>query len=113
MINNPALGPYAGMTGAQFFSGLIPALLGALLVIGVVVFVFMLLWGGIEWITAGGDKGKLEGAKQRLTNALIGIVVVLGFFAILSLVECFFGLGLRAIAIGPFSISLSGSAVCK
>ena len=64
MINNPAL-PYSSDPGSGigFFGMLIPALIAALLVIGAVVFLFMLLIGGVEWITAGGDKGKIENAS--------------------------------------------------
>ena len=111
-INNPALGTLGALNGVQFFSNLIPSLLSALVVIGVLMFTFYLIWGAIDWITSGGDKGRVEAAKGKVTNAVIGIVVLLSFFAILSLVECFFGIGLRQINIGPFNVSLSGSTMC-
>jgi len=115
MIGNPALNgsSLAGMRGATFLGNLLPAVMGAILVIGVVIFLFTFLLGAIEWISSGGDKGKMESAKSKLTNALIGIVILLGFFAIVSFLECFFGIGLRQITIGSFNVSLSGNAVCK
>ena len=112
-ITNPAIPGATAGTGTAFLGRLVPALLSALLVIGVVVFLFFLLMGAIQWITAGGDKGKLEGAKTHLTNAIIGVVILLSFFAVLSLVECFFGIGLRGINIGPFTVNFSGAPVCK
>jgi hypothetical protein len=113
-INNPALGPsYAGLNGIAFFGKLFPTAIAALLVIGTVVFVFMLLTGGISYITAGGDKGKVEEARQRLTNALIGLLILFSFFAILNIVECFFGIGLRQITIAAFNITFAGTPVCQ
>ena len=114
MINNPAL-PFASNPGSGqgFFSSLIPALLAALLVIGGVVFIFMLLWGGLEWMTAGGDKGKIESARQRVSNAIIGVVILFSFFAILNVIECFFGIGLRGITIAAFNIQFNGAPLCQ
>lgn len=114
MLKNPALGPaYSSTTPETFFGNLIPAALGLLLVIGVVVFLFQLLLGAISWISAGGDKAKYEEAKHKISTALIGITILLSFFAILSLVECFFGIGLRGISVGAFSISFSSVPICQ
>lgn len=112
-INNPALGSLGGLNGVQFFSRLLPALMSMGFVGGVIIFTFMLIIGGIEWISSGGDKVAYENAKKRITNALIGITILLGFFAILSLVECFFGIGLRRVTIGPFNIRFIGSPFCS
>lgn len=45
-----------------------------------------LLWGGIDWITSGGDKEKLTHAQQKITQALIGIVVLVLAFGIFGVV---------------------------
>jgi hypothetical protein len=112
-ISNPALGSFGNQTGAEFLSNLLPALISGFFVVGVTVFLFMLLLGGIQWISSGGDKGKAEMAKQTLTNAGIGVFILLSFFAILTFVECFFGIGLRQVTIGEYNISFMGSPVCK
>ena len=51
----------------------------------------MLLIGGIRWITAGGDEKGVASARNMITAALIGLVVVLVAYAIIRLVEIFFG----------------------
>jgi hypothetical protein len=53
-----------------------------------------LVWGGINWITAGGDKGKIEEARNRITQAIIGLTIVAASWAIFLLVNYFFGLGM-------------------
>ena len=63
----------------------------ALLVAAILVFV-MLIWGGFTWISSGGDKAKTEEAKTRITNALIGLAVIAGAWAIMKLIEFFFGI---------------------
>lgn len=62
----------------------------ALMVAAIAVFAF-LVWGGIQWITSGGDKGKVEEARGRITNALIGLAIVAAAWAIMNLVSYFFG----------------------
>ncbi len=60
--------------------------LGTLMVTGIrlvlVGTAFLLLiylfYGGISWITSGGDKEKVEKARNTLTNAVIGIFIVIG-----------------------------------
>ena len=107
-IGNPALGPLGILTGPEFFGKLIPALVGLGFVIGAIVFVFILIYGAILWITSGGDKMKMESARSKISNALIGVVILLGFFAILNLVSCFFGIGIGQITVGEFNITFSG-----
>jgi hypothetical protein len=63
----------------------------ALLLAGILVFVY-LVWGGIQWITSGGDKGKTEEARSRITSALIGLAIVAAAWAIMQLIAFFFGI---------------------
>ncbi len=64
-------------------------------IVGLLVFIY-LIWGGIEWITAGGDKGKTESARQKLTNAIIGLAIVAAAFAISAVLGQFFGINVGA-----------------
>jgi len=61
-----------------------------LVVAFVLAFIFLLI-GGIRWITAGGDEKAVAGARGMITAALIGLVIVLVSYAIIRLVEIFFG----------------------
>jgi hypothetical protein len=62
-----------------------------LLIAGILVFIY-LVWGGIQWITSGGDKGKTEEARSRITAALLGLAIVAAAWAIMQLVAFFFGI---------------------
>lgn len=86
-IVNPVLGPdLAALNGISFTQGLVRALITGALSIGVIIFFFNLLIGGIMYINSGGDKAKTEMARSKITNALIGIVVMFCVFAIVIIV---------------------------
>lgn len=42
------------------------------------------VWGGIMWMTAGGEKGRLEKAQKIIKNAVIGIVIIVFAYLITS-----------------------------
>ena len=109
-INNPVLGPQwqalipSQTGGSSFLSLVIPKLITMLFVASVIIFFFMFVWGGIQWIAAGGDKNAVADARSRLTNALIGMVIVFSAYAVIMLIETFFGLTLLTIDIGALVI---------
>lgn len=70
-----------------------------MLIVAAIVFVFMLIWGGIRYITSGGDKAQTESARGTLTAAIIGLVIVFSAWAILNLAEIFFGVDLFELVI--------------
>jgi len=59
-----------------------------------VVFLFIIITGGISYMTAGGDKEKKVAASTRLTNGVIGLAIVLCLFAIAQLLSSLFGINL-------------------
>jgi hypothetical protein len=109
-IENLAV-PGIGTDPTKFLGGFLRALITLGLVAGGVIFLFMLILGGIQWITSGGDKLANENARKRVTNALIGIFVLFSVYGIINLVGCFFGIDFLEINIDPFQVSF-GSLSC-
>lgn len=72
--------------------GAISAVITLLLIVAAIIFFFMLVIGGIKWILSGGDKGQTEAARNQITAALIGLVVVFAAWAIASLISTLFGI---------------------
>lgn len=35
-----------------------------------------LLWGAFDWITSGGEKERIQKAQNKITNAVIGLILV-------------------------------------
>jgi uncharacterized membrane protein HdeD (DUF308 family) len=105
-IGNPALNYGASTTGVTFFQGLLPAFINLALVLGAIVFLFNAIMGGIQWISAGGDKGKLETARAHVTNAIIGIAILFSAFAIVKFIELFFGVNLLLFDLGTMRLNV-------
>ncbi len=87
--------------GATFFGDFIPKMITLLFMIGGLAFFFMLLIGGIRWITSGGDKAQIENARAQITQAITGLVVMVSVWAIAKLVEAVFGISLLNINLAP------------
>lgn len=65
-----------------------------------ILFVFgMLILGGYGWLTAGGDKAKVEEARTRITNALIGLAIIASAWVLITLIANFFGVNFESFTI--------------
>lgn len=82
------------------FPQIIQGLIGLALVIAAIVFFFILVIGGIRWILSGGDKAQTEAARNQITAALVGLVIVFAAWAIVQLIQAFFGIQI----LGGFNI---------
>lgn len=76
------------------FSSLISKLITLVLIVAVVIAVFFLIWGGIKWITSGGDKQGVESARGHIIAAIIGLVIALLAFFIINVIGGLFGISL-------------------
>lgn len=88
-----------GLQGAKNYSQqdggigvVIGNILGFVMLAGALLCLFFLIMGAIEWITSGGDSGKVEGARNKITNAVVGLLVLSATLAIFSLVQNFLGI---------------------
>jgi len=88
---SPTTGLAADLTGLQV-AGIVRGAINLVLIVAAVIFFFMLVIGGIKWITSGGDKANTEGARNQITAALVGLVIVFAAWAIIQLVQTFFGI---------------------
>ena len=51
-----------------------------------IIAVFMLIFGGIRYITSGGDQKKVTDAKNTILYAIIGLIIALLAYAIVNFV---------------------------
>jgi len=71
---------------------LISGAIGLIIILSALLAFGYLVWGGIEWITSGGDKAGMEAARSRITAAFVGLAIVAAAWAITKLIESFFGI---------------------
>lgn len=73
------------------FSPLISGVLQIIMIIAALICFVYLVWGGIEWMTSGGEKSAVANARQRISAAFVGLLIVLAAWAIITLLEYLFG----------------------
>ncbi len=89
---NPAGGMPSYSAGS--LNLLVQNLVTMLLVLSSLIALAFLIWGGISWITSGGDKNGLDAARKKITYAIIGMIVILSSFLIVTTVGNLFGIEL-------------------
>lgn len=72
----------------------VPTLINRIItqVLGIIgaLFFLMFLWGGFQYLTAGGDTKKVGSAQKTLVNAVIGILIIAVAYGIVqSLITVF------------------------
>ena len=71
-----------GKTG-DFFS----AIVRMLMIVGGLFAFWQFLSGGFQFITSGGDKGKVAEAQQKIQMSITGLVVMTASFIIIGIVS--------------------------
>jgi len=74
------------------------------LILGSVMTFLYLLWGGIQWITSGGNQEADKSAKEKITDAITGLTLLAAVWIIWRLVIYF--LGITNSVSGPFNLRL-------
>ena len=89
-------GGYQPGSGIEGSTGAVEKLLSNVLVVltivGGIAFTLYFLLGGLNWITAGGDKGKIDKAKAMMTGGATGLIVIVVSYAIIWIVGKALGL---------------------
>lgn len=55
-------------------------------IVGLIAAVMMMV-GGLQYLTAGGDKSKVDAGKSRIRNAMVGMILALSSYAILNTIN--------------------------
>lgn len=83
-----------GFFGYTCIGNLVSNAVAVAFIVAAVAFFAFLVVGGMEWLTSGGDKAKIQESQKRISNAVIGLAIVAASFAIYTLVLDFFGIDL-------------------
>lgn len=65
---------------------LIAFIINAIIVLGIVLSLIFLLYGGVRWILSGGDKGKVDSARSTIVAAIVGLIIVILAYIIINAV---------------------------
>lgn len=101
---NKLPGAVAESTPVAGLGELIGNLLGIIFIVAVLIVFVYLIWAGIDWITAGDDSGKTAKARTKITNAIIGLIVLSASVSIILVLQSFLNIRVFSIEGGlvPF-----------
>ena len=89
-------GPWANITettnASSILATVISNAIGAMTIGAGIWFLFQAIIAGYNYLSAGGDKTKIEAAGRKLTNSLIGIALVVAAYGFLAIIGSFLGI---------------------
>lgn len=80
------VGNQAGITSQRTLPEIVGSIINIVLGFLGIVFLVLMLYAGFQWMTAGGDEKKVDKARTMITQAIIGLVVIVAAFSISSFV---------------------------
>lgn len=90
--------PSGGSGFAQFIGNIVQV---GITISGIAFFAFLAM-GGLRYITAGGDVKQTQEAMKQITNAIIGLAIVVGAYAITRVVSRVLGVDIfHPVFVGP------------
>lgn len=95
-IENPVIGDLGSaenITEAEsgsLFTQYFVSLWSSVISLGAVAVLIYFIWGSFEWLTAGGDSAKTDKARQRITNAMLGLFILVSTFVIINFMSILF-----------------------
>lgn len=80
--------------GIEAASKTIGVIFDFVIVAAIVFAVYLLIRGGINMMTSGGDKERFAKGRERLRYAIIGLIIIFLSFGLINLLGVFFGVSL-------------------
>ena len=74
------------------FERTLSVVIGILTISAGIWFIFQIFAGAYQWLASGGEKQGIENARKRITNAIIGLFVVVASYLLIGLVGKVFGI---------------------
>ncbi len=82
--------PTTGGNPSGFVASIVQNSIWLLIVTSFIIAVIWMIFAGLGFIFAGDDPKKISGSWTKIYMGLLGLVIIVGAFAIIKLVEAFF-----------------------
>lgn len=82
----PAFTEQVSNYNSNFLNTQVGSIIGLILSFIGVIFLVLMIYAGISWMTAAGNQEKVTKAKDLIINAIIGLIIVLAAYAITSFI---------------------------
>ncbi len=78
--------PSSGIGGSTSFTQLLQNVIEIMLLFAGAIAVVFVIIGGYQYITSGGNEETAEKGRQTLTNAIIGVIVIVLSYTIITVI---------------------------
>ncbi len=79
--------------GVSQLETIISSIIGFITIVAFIFFVFQIIFAGYSFISAQGDEKKLEAARSKLTNGILGLTIVVIAFGFTAFIAKILGMG--------------------
>ncbi|MDP2874509.1 MAG: pilin [bacterium] len=79
----PSFGNLGELVGNKIFPAAVQ--------VGAIFAFFYAVWGGLNYIMSEGDPKKTEAAKNMITSAVIGFVILFSAYAVMKIIDAVLG----------------------
>ena len=76
----------SGRTATSFLSYRVGSIVGTVLSFVGVIFLILIIFAGLKWMTSRGNQQEVEKAKDLIIAAVIGLIIVLAAYAITAFI---------------------------
>lgn len=77
----------------KVFGDLLTSVISLMTMVAGIMLVLYLVYGGVKYVTAGGSEKAVDEAKRMITNAIVGLVIVVAAIMVTQLVGKILGFG--------------------
>jgi hypothetical protein len=94
-IYNPDLSnPLDPTANANKLNIIFSVILGAITLFGGLFFMVYFATGALQWVTSGSNPDNLEKSKKQITNALIGLIVIIAGYSVVFIIGSVLGINI-------------------
>ena len=87
-----SLNPSNNIEATTMLERIVSQLIGVLTIVGVVFFAIQIILAGYGFMSSDGDEKKMEANRSKLTNSVLGLVIIVVAVGIGSLISKLIGL---------------------
>jgi len=92
-ISGLGIQPVSREESVSQLESIISSIIGFITIVAFIFFVFQVIFAGYSFISAQGDEKKLEAARSKLTNGILGLTLVVIAFGFTAFLARILGLG--------------------
>jgi len=91
-LTGPGIQPMDKFDATYKFEDFIGQIIGVLTIVAVLFFVVQVIFAGYAFIASQGDEKTMEATRKRLTEAVLGLTIVIVALGLANLIAALFGI---------------------